>query len=199
MLRQYKLDKMERGKRSSASTFFGILSAIFLKYLPSTRHWKSDNMSKIEVPKDLVEQLENLEAKLAPHTDKPKCEWPLDLMAEIHTTASQITKVVGKELYSAMQWPTIQHSHPEGFYAGAHNIDPNFQRPKTGWLETQGYTMHKTTYTYGNRWDRVPITAAFYVPDNLQAGDEVPMMWHFHGGGYVSTQPYLSEMCFVDV
>lgn len=108
-------------------------------------------------------------------------------MAKLYDVANQITSIVGKELYTAMQWPNARISHPEGFYAGPNNLVPVFTRPKTGWLEQQGYNMHKTTYTYGNRWDRVPITAAFYIPDNLQAGDEVPFIWYFHGGGYVST------------
>jgi acetyl esterase/lipase len=147
--------------------------------------------TQVQAPRDLADQLHSLEEQLAPYLKNPKHDWPHELMAEIHATAGQITEIVAKDLRKAMQWPSATHSHPEGFYAGDKNINPTFTRPKTGWLKKQGYSLHKTTYTYGNRWDRVPMTAAFYIPDNLQAGDDVPIMWYFHGGGYVSnSQPY---------
>lgn len=107
-------------------------------------------------------------------------------MAEIHDVAKEITAVVGEKLYKAMQFPDAKRSHPEGFYAGPHNIEPNFKRQKDGWLEKQGYKIHETTYTYTNTWDKVALTAAFYVPNNLETGDKAPIMWFFHGGGYVS-------------
>jgi hypothetical protein len=145
-------------------------------------------------PPELVDQLQEQKALLEPHLNKAKCEWPLAIMEKIHDIAGQITKVVGKELYEAIEFPDAKSSHPEGFYPGASNIDKAFTRPKLGWFENHGYKMHKTTYTYGNRWDRVPITAAFYVPKNLEAGDEAPIIWFFHGGGYVSQSTMLPHM-----
>lgn len=154
--------------------------------------------NQVQVPKGLTDQLKLLEKQLASHLEKPKCKWPLDVMAEIHATTGQITEIVAKELREAMQWPTAAHCHPEGFYAGNKNINPTFTRSKTDWLEKQGYSLHKTTYTYGNRWDRVPMTAAFYIPNNLQIGDEVPFMWYFHGGGYVSSDHQNYNMRLAD-
>jgi acetyl esterase/lipase len=97
--------------------------------------------------------------------------------------------VVGENLNKAMEFPDAKSSNPEGFYAGAINTDAKLTRPKEGWFKKQGYIMHKTTYTYGNRWDGAPMTAAFYAPNSLQSGDAAPIIWFFHGGSYVSKAP----------
>jgi acetyl esterase/lipase len=141
-----------------------------------------------EAPQQNVDRLNELEQQLKPHLGKPKSEWPLEVMAEIHGVAKEITKVVGQKLYKAMEFPTDKFSDPELFYDK--NFNKDFARIKTKWLGTQGYRMHKTTYTYTNTWDRVPITAAFYIPDNLQPRDKSQIIWYFHGGGYVSDVHY---------
>ncbi|KAF2818503.1 alpha/beta-hydrolase [Ophiobolus disseminans] len=142
-------------------------------------------MSELKALQPQVDQLKKLEDELKPHLENLKHEWPLEIMAKIHGMAGEITTAVGQRLNEAMDFPTEEAYNEDKFYA---KVDgkPNgvWTRAKAMWLESQGYRVCKTTYTYTNTWDRVPVTAAFYVPDTLQPGEKAPIMWFFHGGGY---------------
>lgn len=136
--------------------------------------------------KDLEAQLEKLQKELeTKYHDKPQAEWPSELMAQYHGVAQQITEIVVKPLYDTMDFPSAAKCDPGRFFTDHADCPPNFTRKKD-WLEKKGYKMHRTTYMYSKRWDKVPIKAAFFIPQNLKSKDKVPIMWYFHGGGYVS-------------
>jgi len=143
---------------------------------------KADYDNFIEQKKN---EIRGLTKDLEPYLEKPKCEWKLSLMRDIHSAAEEIKKSCSELLYELMEWPDAKHSHEDGFYEGSHNVAPAFKRPKD-WFERQGFTKYKTTYTYANSWDKLPLTVAFYVPNTVQKGKNSPIMWFFHGGGFVS-------------
>jgi hypothetical protein len=109
----------------------------------------------------------------------------MDIIGRIHHVSKQIQPAQTTELYDLMGWPTKEDTDPKAFYAGGQNALPG-KRPVEGWFESQGYEKHKTTYTYAAGPDKCELTAAFYIPLNLESNTEVPIMWFFHGGGFVS-------------
>jgi hypothetical protein len=144
-----------------------------------------NTMADTSILEEKKTQLFKLEEQLKPHLDKSKHTWPLPLMKRIHEAAETIKSIVAKDYYDLMIWPSKELSHPKAFFTGTHNRVAGFQRKET-WLDELKWSKYTTTYTYANAWDKLPLSVAFYVPDTLCAGDKAPIMWFFHGGGYVS-------------
>lgn len=139
----------------------------------------------------LVTKLHEAETRLQSYikSGKPKWNWPVEIVNEVQGLAAQINDEVSKELDPVLHWPREnllpfeeKHLDHELFYDG--NYEPKFDRSKE-WFGEMGFTKFETPYTIAENWDRQYIQATFLVPDNLSADDEVPVMWFFHGGGYV--------------
>lgn len=113
-----------------------------------------------------------------------KWNWPESALAkveELRKIARENTKLIRGDLDKLLNWPDERSSDPELFYGGKHDT---FIRDTT-WFADMGFARHETMYTFTDTWDCAPVHATFLVPDNIQAGKKVPIVWFFHGGGLV--------------
>jgi hypothetical protein len=141
----------------------------------------------INVSQNLVDEIQKYNQELKSYEDKPKCQWPRQIVGKLHNVSEQIRPALTKDLYDLMSWPNKDSADPKAFYQeGKHTLIGN--RSMKAWYESQGYKKYTTTYTYAAGPDRRELTAAFYIPINLKSNTEVPIMWFFHGGGFVSNQ-----------
>jgi hypothetical protein len=123
--------------------------------------------------------------------DIPKWEYPEATMKKIQELRSIGTTnktLLRQDLDTLLEWPNARMCHPSYFYE-ANKGTENFPR-SAKWLEDSGFQKFSTTYSFSNRWDRAAFEVAFYVPDDLKTGANVPIMWFFHGGGFVCRTDY---------
>jgi hypothetical protein len=138
----------------------------------------------ITIPQNLINELREYNRRLDQNT--AKWLWPRNIIEKIHDVSERIRPDLTKELYDLMAWPDADSASKTGFYEGGKFVLPG-HRTEEGWFERHGYEKHMTTYTYSPGLDKRVIMAAFYIPHNLKSNTEVPTMWFFHGGGFVST------------
>ena len=141
----------------------------------------------VHVPQELIDEIQKYNQELKKYEDQPKWQWPSQIVKKLHNVSEQIRPALTKDLYNLMARPNSDSADPKGFYREGKDTLPG-HRPVTGWYESQGYKKHTTTYTYAAGPDKRELTAAFYIPINLKSNTEVPFMWFFHGGGFVSNQ-----------
>ncbi|KAF1846345.1 alpha/beta-hydrolase [Cucurbitaria berberidis CBS 394.84] len=89
---------------------------------------------------------------------------------------------VREKLDPLLTWPDKDSSNPKGFYEDK----PPFDRTVEWFGKVMGFDKYQTPYTFTDSWDKVEIMATFLVPKDLQPGDNCPIMWYFHGGGFVT-------------
>ena len=131
--------------------------------------------------KQMTVDLDNI---LMPAWPREKWEWPEEVMAIVH----QMRKLgednideVRETLDPLFAWPNKESANPEKFY----NSEPPFDRTHD-WFEKMGFSKYQTPYTFTANWDAAEVLATFLVPNNLEPGDKCPVVWFFHGGGFVS-------------
>jgi hypothetical protein len=81
-----------------------------------------------------------------------------------------------------LKWPEEKFSNPEWFFNGSTPDFEDWDRPKT-WFADKSFTVYRTPYTFSDQWTKLPLKAVFIVPNDLEPGLKVPIMWYFHGGG----------------
>jgi acetyl esterase/lipase len=119
-----------------------------------------------------------------------KWNYPRDVILEIQNRAKHINKHFSGDLDRLLHWPRTKELEKDGVpykdYRGFYdmNWEARFNRT-SNWFVEMGFTKHETPYTIANNWDRAYVNATFLVPDNLKDDDNVPVMWFFHGGGFV--------------
>jgi hypothetical protein len=142
---------------------------------------------------NLVSKLHNAEKRLTVGKASGQSKWkyPLQILEEVQDTARGINDIVSKDLDKLLHWP--RHSTKLGistipdsrlFYEGNH--EARFSRTDN-WFNAMGFTKYETPYTFSDSWDRQYIQATYLVPNNLMDSDKIPVVWYFHGGGFVST------------
>jgi hypothetical protein len=150
-------------------------------------------MTEIQRKTDLQElgkQVQNLEGKLGniigdQPTIRDKCP---DMSREAWNTVLELREldkqhklVVRSKLNELLTWPNSTVADANFFYDGKHN---GFTRT-TQWFEIMGFKEFEYTYTFTNRWDKDDVKVTFLIPNTLKENDVAPIMWHFHGGGFV--------------
>lgn len=145
------------------------------------------NVSEMDTLVKQVGELKNeLDSEITRHGDTPKWEYPertMEMIRQMRNLRETHQQLLRKDLTKLLEWPNALMSHPDYFYESNPGIE-NFPRSEN-WFEQIGFHQYHTIYSFSNRWDRAGFDAAFYVPDDLRAGANVPVMWFFHGGGFV--------------
>jgi hypothetical protein len=149
-----------------------------------------------------IEELKGLEKELEKTLPKHSLKWnyPQNVVQNIQINAEVINKHFCKELEQLLHWPRtkqlekdgVPYKDAQGFYDK--NWEERFSRT-TQWFGEMGFSKHETPYTFTDNWDKAYINATFLIPENLKSGDKVPVMWFFHGGGFVSNDFVHPQTC----
>jgi hypothetical protein len=149
---------------------------------------------KDEDKTQLVRELHAVERRLQQQKPKGNFKWdyPQEVVKDIHGLADRISEDVCARLETLLRWPrpdpkpeVPKVEDADLFYA--RKLEPKFDRT-TDWFEEKGFKKFETPYTFVGNWDRKYINATFLVPNNLNERDVVPVVWYFHGGGFVCSK-----------
>lgn len=127
----------------------------------------------------------NLQNILQSNAAKSKWKWPAEAMGfvqEMRKLGEDVNVKLREELDRLLLWPNEELVNPKYFYG----TDPPFDRNEDWFENVMGFNKYETCYTFTDSWDKVELMATFLVPDNLKPGDKCPVVWNFHGGGFVS-------------
>lgn len=134
-----------------------------------------------------------LASALAGFEDTPKWEYPdraMDIIKQAQAEASKYEELVCGRLTQLLEWPTKQMAgerkifYDEDFFYEAKGPNSMFDRNKE-WLAEQGFHGFKTQYSFSDRWDKQPLHVTIWVPMGMKPKHIAPVMWFFHGGGFV--------------
>jgi predicted peptidase len=118
----------------------------------------------------------------------PKWKHSQDNVQEVQEFAREIITVTSSKLEKLLRPPgkSVQIvADADLFYEGRHD-KVLFPRTKD-WFEEMGFKRYNAPYTYADNWDKQYIYATYLIPDTIEKDQKVPLMWFFHGGGFVST------------
>lgn len=155
--------------------------------IPNHRQEKFEQLSR---------QVRDLEANLERilrNAGSNKCDWPTESKAtvkELQYLAAETDNqaLVRGRLDKALAWPNIEMTDPKLFLGGKPGFE-QFDR-EDSWFEDMGFSKYQTPYTFSDRWDKRYINATFLVSRNIDQSAKMPIMWFFHGGGFVRTFSY---------
>ena len=120
--------------------------------------------------------------------DKPrKWKWPenaLEIVKNAREDKTLIEKLITRDLEDIYTWPTKELARDDVLIEGK-GAFLTFNRKKT-WLQDQGFHKLQTHYTFSDNWDKERISVSIFVPTEMPPGHKAPVMWFFHGGGFVS-------------
>ena len=135
---------------------------------------------------DLKQGIDNRNERLtgAECGELPKWDYPLGIIKEAQDAAKKHRDLVSGRLTRLLEWPTKKEADGNLFYEAdpPNNI---FNRSKE-WFSEQGFHSFETQYSFSDGWDKQSLTVAIYVPQQLPDDQMSPVMWMFHGGGFVS-------------
>jgi hypothetical protein len=166
-----------------------------------TQNWSEEEHKTLQ---KLREDNNDREQKLANILGKdkklPKWEWPPNAM-EIVKKSQEAAEAMEKNRILACDLEGIVFEKDEKvakyFYDRPGKM---WNRPKNNldeylWFDAIDFHVFRTPYTFSDRWDKKNIMATFLVLNTLPAGHKAPVMWFFHGGGFVC-EINLSSMTF---
>jgi hypothetical protein len=150
------------------------------------KSWKPEEL------KALQERNDNREKRLTKILSKypkdvAKWDYPaqaIQVIEEARREASEYHELLSRDLTAALEWPTPEMADENYFYQ-AKEANSIFNRNKN-WFAEEGFHDYETAYTFSNRWDKQEVTTIILVPKGLPQGHKAPVMWYFHGGGFVS-------------
>jgi hypothetical protein len=126
-----------------------------------------------------------------------KWDWPseaIEIVRDARTDATNNKELLTKDLNEILEWPTPALPGEDYFY-NAEGPNGMFDRNKD-WFEEEGFNAHETTYTFSDTWDKAEIKATILVPKNLSTRHKAPVMWFFHGGGFVNLpSQMITDVC----
>jgi hypothetical protein len=147
-----------------------------------------DETRKIkDLKKGIEDRKRRLTQALKGHDNECKWKYPEDAM-EIIKEAQAAAKVhsglVNTKLTELLEWPSKEKAREDFFYeaTGPNNMFNRNQK----WFDTQGFEKFNTQYSFSDRWDKQPLNVTIYVPKSREPKHKSPVMWFFHGGGFVS-------------
>ncbi|KAH7339227.1 Alpha/Beta hydrolase protein [Pyrenochaeta sp. MPI-SDFR-AT-0127] len=149
---------------------------------------RTQKLEKIEdLSLEVKKHEKELEKILEAEQERPKWNWSSKAMTVVNRLrqlANDNTSIVRQDLDNLLKWPDKTFADPKGFY-GAKKGFEIFNRNED-WFEVMGFTRHETQYTFSNAWDKREVGVTFLIPDTIETGTKIPIMWYFHGGGFVS-------------
>lgn len=144
---------------------------------------------------ELIKTLHKADAKLMQFKDGqpylPKWKHPRGDLRDVQENASNITSGTSGRLEKLLRLPNRSGktvNDAELFYEG-HYDEVLFNRTKH-WFKEMGFEKRTSPYSYADNWDKQYIEATYLIPDNIEQDQVVPIMWFFHGGGFVSAYPF---------
>lgn len=149
---------------------------------------EKDSMLK-KLQADVLRREEKLE-RILEGNKLPKWRYPeeaVKLIIEAQSAASENQELLTSDIKEVLRWPSPDHTHEEHYYE-AKGPDSMFNRTKN-WFAEEGFDEFETMYSFSDRWDKEKLTVKILVPKELPKGQNAPVMWFFHGGGFVSLVP----------
>lgn len=125
-----------------------------------------------------------------------KWNWPpeaLKIVKEAQVDKTNVEELLTRDLVELYTWPSKELARDDVLIEGK-GAFVTFNRKRT-WIEDLGFYKFQTDYTFSDNWDKERMVVTFFVPKGLPAGYKAPVMWFFHGGGFVS---YLLTMMELD-
>ena len=154
-----------------------------------TPTWTPEEESQLEELRKLNEaREEKLKEIVKPGDNLPKWKWPqpaLDLVKEARKERTRVNDLVTRDLEKLYTWPSTEMTRPDIFIKGKENF-AMFNRGWM-WVQGEGFDDFTTDFTFSDRWDKERMEVTILVPREMKSGHEAPVMWLFHGGGYVSS------------
>jgi hypothetical protein len=128
-----------------------------------------------------------------------KWQWPaeaLQIVSQLQDLARKNNALVRGPLDRLLEWPNPASADLKLFLGGKPGFEA-FDRAEN-WFEQMGFDQYSTPYTFSSAWDKRLMKAMILVPKGLQAGTKVPVMWFFHGGGFVRTSFWMMMMMMMN-
>lgn len=149
--------------------------------------WTSGKENEL---KELLKRSEGREAALKEFV-KPgsrKWNWPeeaLDIVERARKDRTDHNKLVTRDLEELYTWPSKGMTRHDIFIEGKENF-AMFNREWT-WVQNEGFDELTTDYTFSDHWDKESMEVTILVLKEMKPGHKTPVMWLFHGSGYVSS------------
>ena len=147
--------------------------------------WMQRTRALGEVCDEVAILEQNLQTILDAKNPESKWKWPAEAKAvlkQMRELSKNRNSLLRRYLDPLLVWPDNESVDPKGFYGK----DAPFDR-KEDWFESVvGFNKYETCYTFTDRWDKLEMMTTILVPNDLESGDQCPVIWYFHGGGFVS-------------